>query len=170
MTNLYLQVNKDFFKLGLNPTEMIILAQVMEYGRTTGICYMTNAQFAEMLSISERTVSRTINDLLAAGFIDVKNPGSKKRVLEFNAAGVEAKLRQIVEVKAATTENSEQPRQNVQVNIDNLSKKPRQNDPIKENIKDKIKEKSADETICDCLHPYRGDSLGEGNETPKFSF
>jgi DNA-binding MarR family transcriptional regulator len=64
MTNLFLKINKDLFKLGLNPTELIILAQIMEYDTNNKVCYMTNEQFAEMLNVSAKTVSRAINDTL----------------------------------------------------------------------------------------------------------
>jgi hypothetical protein len=31
MNNVFLKVNKDLFKLKLNPTEILLLAQIMEY-------------------------------------------------------------------------------------------------------------------------------------------
>jgi hypothetical protein len=31
MTNKFLKVDKDWFKLGLNPTEILIIAQIAEF-------------------------------------------------------------------------------------------------------------------------------------------
>ena len=33
MSNLFLKVDKDLFKLGLNPTQILIVSQVMEFQR-----------------------------------------------------------------------------------------------------------------------------------------
>ena len=60
MTNTFLQINYDLFKLGLNPTETMLLAKIMEFHRSTGICYMTNEQFADLFNISESTVDRAL--------------------------------------------------------------------------------------------------------------
>ena len=45
MTNNFLKVNKDFFKLELNPTEILILSQIEEYNRTTKDCFMSDEAF-----------------------------------------------------------------------------------------------------------------------------
>ena len=133
MTNLFLKVNKDLFKLGLNATEILILAQIMEFDTNNMVCYMTNEQFAAMLAVSERTVSRALNDTLQAkGYITIINPKSKSRSFQLNRSVIEAHLRQIG--------LEEEHRQNVQDNIDNLSNKHRQNDLIKDNKKINIKD------------------------------
>ncbi len=144
MTNLFLKINKDFFNLKLNPTEMIILAQVMEFHTNNKVCYMTNQQFAEMLFISERTVSRAISKLEDDGYITITSPRSRNRTLLFNKEKVEEKLRQNVQDESSTKEH----RQNVQVNIDNLSNQHRQNDFIKDNKKINLKDKREAE-----IHP-----------------
>lgn len=131
MSNLFLKLNKDLFKLGLNPTELIILAQIMEFDTNGMICYMTNEQFAAMLTVSERTVSRALNDTLQAkGYITIVNPKSKSRSFRLNRDVIEAELGQIDSV--------EEHRQNVQENMDSLSNQHRQNDPIKDKEKDNI--------------------------------
>lgn len=38
----HLQVNKALFKLELNPTEILTLAQILEFERTTGDFYMSD--------------------------------------------------------------------------------------------------------------------------------
>ena len=42
----FLAVNKDFLKLGLNPTEILLLSQIDEFNRNTGDCYMSDEAFA----------------------------------------------------------------------------------------------------------------------------
>jgi hypothetical protein len=42
MSNLFLKVNKDLFKLGLDAVEILILAQIMEFDNNNMVCYMTN--------------------------------------------------------------------------------------------------------------------------------
>jgi DNA-binding MarR family transcriptional regulator len=80
MSNLFLKVNKDLFKLGLNPTELLILAQIMEFDTNNKTCYMTNEQFAKELNVSEKTVQRALNDTLEdKGYITIINPRSKNR-------------------------------------------------------------------------------------------
>lgn len=69
MTNIFLKVNKDLFKLGLNPTEILLLAQVMEFQNNTGDCFMSDKALAEMYSVSEKTISRALSALEARGFI-----------------------------------------------------------------------------------------------------
>lgn len=60
---MFLQVNKSLFKLGLNPTEILVLAQIMEYNRTTGDCFMSDKAFAENFGVSDKTISRSIKVL-----------------------------------------------------------------------------------------------------------
>ena len=133
MTNLFLKVNKDLFKLGLNPTEILVLAQIMEFDTNNKICYMTNEQFAAMLNVSERTISRALNDTLhPKGYITIINPRSKSRSFQLNRNVIEADLRQ--------NGLEEELGQNVQENIDNLSNKLRQFDFIKDNKNIKIKD------------------------------
>lgn len=42
MANVFLKVDKDLFKLGLNPTQILILAQVIEFNTNTGDCFISN--------------------------------------------------------------------------------------------------------------------------------
>ena len=132
MTNLFLQLNKDLFKLDFNPTEMIIVSQVLEF-QTKGLsCYMTNEQFAANLHVSASTVSRAISRLAAEGYMTVTSPKSKMRTLFINMNKIEAQLKQIAEVKGGKTEpkqnaevpsaETEKPKQIDEVNLSNLPK------------------------------------------------
>lgn len=82
MSNGFLKVDKDLFKLGLNPTEILVFAQVIEYNRTTGDCFMSDDAFAQMLSVSSKTISRALGVLEDKGLIkrETKNvKGGKER-------------------------------------------------------------------------------------------
>lgn len=59
----FLQVDESLFKLGLNPTEILVLAKVMEYNRTTGDFFMSDAAMGEMFGVSDKTISRALKVL-----------------------------------------------------------------------------------------------------------
>lgn len=152
MTNLFLKVNKDLFKLGLNPTEVIILAQVMEFNTNTGDCYMSNEQFAEMLSISVSTVKRAMDKIENMGFIKRDTKASQKgkeRHIKVNLDKVEEALAKSKMNLAEDTNNSAKSK----MNLPQGSKCPlrkEQNEPIKDNreednLKDNMEIESSDE-------------------------
>ena len=134
----FLQIDKDLFKLGLNPTEILILAQSLEYQRNTGDCFMSDKAFAEMLTISTSTVSRAIGVLEKKEYIsrETKNiKGGKERHIKVNTAKIEADLTSIKMTVDGVSQASNCSLSNVNLPIDN-----KQNDLIKENIKDNTKE------------------------------
>ena len=140
MTNIFLKINKDLFKLNLNPTEILILAQVMEYNTNTGSCFISDSTLAEQFGVSEKTISRTIKALEDRGFItrDTKNAkGGKVRYMSANIGAIEAAL-----PKESTTDKLSVVKTNNGQNDcctkDNLSVDNGQNDLIKDNIKEKI--------------------------------
>lgn len=53
----------------LNATEIIIIAQVQEYLRTTGKCFVSNEAFAKMCGCSESTIKRAIDKLIKGGYL-----------------------------------------------------------------------------------------------------
>lgn len=69
MSNVFLKVDKDLFKLGLNPTEVLIYAQIIEFNTNTQDCFMSDKAFAEMLGVSEKTISRALANLETKGLI-----------------------------------------------------------------------------------------------------
>lgn len=138
MTNLFLKVNKDFFSLGLNPTEILILAQVMEYGTNTGDCFMSDKAFAELFGVSDKTISRALKTLEDREFIkrETKNiKGGKERHIYVQMNKIEMAL---------TTDNLSvvQSPQGTKcpLTTDNLSGDKGQNDLIKDNRKDNLKD------------------------------
>lgn len=128
MTNLFLKVNKDLFKLGLNPTQIFIVAQVMEYNNNTGDCFISDKTLAEMLNVSVSTISREIKKVEELGFISrsTKNiKGGKERHITINIEAIE---------NALTI--SKMPIDNKQNDYSTISKMPivnKQNESIKDN-------------------------------------
>ena len=138
MTNLFLKVNKDLFKLKLNPTEILILAQIMEFNTNTGSCFISDKVLAESFGVSEKTISRTIKALEDKGFItrETRNvKGGKERHMIANLKKIEAALTKdnlsVVDSKNINKGHNDC------CTRDNLSVDKGQNDLIKDNIKDK---------------------------------
>ena len=89
MTNLFLSVNKDLFKLGLNPAQILIIAQIMEFEKNTGDCFISNERLAEQLGVSASTIKREMKKLEDDGFIirETKNiQKGRERHIRTNAA------------------------------------------------------------------------------------
>ena len=146
MTNIFLKVNKDFFKLGLNPTEILVLAQVMEYSTNTNNCFMSDKAFAELFGVSDKTISRALKVLEDKGFIkrETKNiKGGKERHIHIQVDKIEQALsKDNLSVVESDDKNSQGTK--CLLSKDNLSVVKGQNDLIKENIKDNIKDNSMD--------------------------
>lgn len=154
MTNIFLKVNKDLFKLGLNPTELLILAQVMEFNTNTGDCFMSDKAMSECFGVSESTISRAVKALETKGFVsrstkNVRN--GRERHIAANLENIEKALANVKmpvaesepSVKMTVAENSKQ-LATVKMTVPQQSNcllGNRQNDFIKDNI---IKEKEKD--------------------------
>lgn len=138
MTNIFLKINKDLFKLKLNPTEILILAQIMEFNTNTGDCYVTDKQFADNFSVSESTIKREIKKLDEMGYIirETKNvKGGKERHIKINLEKIEQEL---TSIKLSLDDANKA--QNELYTRGNLTLVKGQNDTIKDNIKDKEKD------------------------------
>ncbi len=142
MTNVFMKVNKDFFKLGLNPTEILILAQVMEFNTNTGNCFITDKQLAEQFGVSDKTISRSMKVLEDKGFIrrETKNvKGGKERHIFINLSNIELALsKDKMSVVNNDLSNSQQTK--CPLTTDKMSIDKGQNVLIKDNIKDKEKD------------------------------
>lgn len=146
MTNLFLKVNKDLFTLGLNPTEILLVAQVMEFQANKKECYMTDAQLAENFGVSAKTISRALDRLETLKLItrETKTIASKRiRTIIFNKNAFEASNGQndVLEEEPKNLKQSNCPNETV-----NLSKSNGQNDFIKDKGKDKEKDNLIDES------------------------
>ena len=157
MTNKFLSVNKDLFKLKLNPTEILLLAQVMEYNRTTGDFFMGDDVLAENFGVSSKTISRSLKALEEKGYIcrATKNTkGGKERHITSNITVIEDTLKKIEEQTAKDKltvdggekeEAKDSQRTNCPLPTDKLSLAKGQNDFIKDKRIDKVKDNSMDE-------------------------
>jgi hypothetical protein len=139
----------------------------MEYQRTTGKCFISDATLAEQFGTSVRTIQRRMDDLSDKGILirDTKSGGKgKERTMSVNIKKIEALI-------AAKCQNDTKPNDNLTLGDnnskkpnDNLSKTKCQNDTypndnlsetkcqdgiIKYNIKDNIKEKEKENTGID---------------------
>lgn len=136
MGNYFLKVNKDLFKLGLNSTEILVLAQVMEFQANTNDCFISDKALAENFGVSEKTISRTLKALEDRGFIvrDTKSvKGGKVRHMKVN-------LDKLQPTTDNLTVDSDLQQTNCPLTTDNLTFDNRQNDLIKDNLKNKEKD------------------------------
>ena len=95
MTNKFLMVNKDLFKLGLNPIEILLMSQIMEYDRTTGKFFESDKRLAEDFGVSQSTVSRALTALEGKGLISRSTKNTKcgrERTIEINFDKIEELL------------------------------------------------------------------------------
>lgn len=151
MTNLFLKVNKDLFKLGLNPTEILLLAQIMEYNTTTGDFFMSDAALADNFGVSSKTISRSLKALEESGYIcrNTRNTkGGKVRHITVNSIKIEETLKKNEEEQTTdkmTVENHIEETQESKSPLtkDKMTLDKGQNDSIKDKEKDNIlKEKN----------------------------
>ena len=134
MTNLFLKVNKDLFKLGLNPTEILILAQILEFQTNTNDCFISDKALAENFGVSESTIKREIKKLEELGYItrETKNiKGGKERHMVANLKKIEEKLTSVNLSLDDTNKAQNELCTSVNLNFDKG-----QIDTIKDNIKD----------------------------------
>lgn len=153
MTNIFLKVNKDFFKLGLNPTEILILSQILEFNTNTGDCYMTDKAFAEAFGVSDKTISRAIGNLVDMKYLDRDTKSvqrGKERHLKVNIPIIEAKLKDSTTDKMSLVENNTSQSTTDKMSLPEQTNCPLgngQNDLIKDKGKDNKKDNSKDEFV-----------------------
>ena len=139
MENVFLKVNKDLFTLGLNPTEILILAQVAEFQTNTGDCFISDKTLAEQFGVSESTIKREVKALEEKGFIkrETRNvKGGRERHMTVN-------YQKLTSVKLSLDNSNKaqnEPCTSVKMSFDK-----EQIDTIKDNIKDKGKDKRGEE-------------------------
>lgn len=148
MTKLFLKVDKDLFLLDLNPTEILIISQIIEFQRNEKDCFMSDEAFSDNLGVSKSTISREIKKLEEQKIIikSTKNTRSgRSRVMSINETTLnsliaEAHKRDSEEsAKVKLTIADSQIDDCAKVNLPIANK---QIDFIKDNIKDNIKDKS----------------------------
>lgn len=130
----FLAVDKNLLGKGLQPIDILILAQIQEFERSNE-CYVTNQQFAEWFGVSTKTIERALDRLEELKYIsrDTKTIGDN---------GQKSKQRKLKTEKATdilTLPSEKQPSFCPEATV-KMSESNRQNDAIKENLKDNLKE------------------------------
>lgn len=143
MSNYFLKVDKDFFKLGLTPIEILVLSQIVEFNTNTGVCFMSDDVLAKNFGVSAKTISRSLKSLEDKGFIkrETKNiKGGKERILTINESAINAAL--TTDNLSVVDEKESSQRTICPLTTDNLSFVNGQNDLIKDNIIDNTIDKN----------------------------
>lgn len=94
--NSYLMVSKSLFRLGLSSTQILILAQVAEFNRTTGDCFISNKTMSDYFGVSESTIKREIKDLVNRGFITLNTKNTKdgrERHITLNQENIDKEIK-----------------------------------------------------------------------------
>lgn len=137
MTDKFLKLNKDLWKLKLNANEQQILSYIMEFDKNTGDCFISDETFSMYLNTSKSTVSREIKALEIMGYVvrNTKNvKGGKERHLKVNQKKIEEDISN-VNLSLVAPQQSKCLLSNVILPIDN-----KQNDLIKDKLKDNLKD------------------------------
>lgn len=147
MTDKFLKLNKDLYKLKLDADQQYILAYVMEFDRNKQQCYMSDESFAMCLNTSTKTVSRKIKILTDKGYITKETTNTQNGKLRYlkpvlNKIENDIKDYESSQGTKCPLEMNEEIRkgQNVHCGKDNLSIRKGQNDLIKDNLKDNRKD------------------------------
>ena len=147
MTDKFLKLNKDLYKLKLDADQQYILAYVMEFDRNKQQCYMSDESFAMCLNTSTKTVSRKIKILTDKGYITKETTNTQNGKLRYlkpvlNKVENDIKDYESSQGTKCPLEINEEIRkgQNVLCGKDNLSIRKGQNDLIKDNLKDNRKD------------------------------
>ena len=147
MTDKFLKLNKDLYKLKLDADQQYILAYVMEFDRNKQQCYMSDESFAMCLNTSTKTVSRKIKMLTDKGYITKETTNTQNGKLRYlkpilNKIDKDIKDYESSQGTKCHLEINEEIRkgQNVYCGKDNLSIRKGQNDLIKDNLKDNRKD------------------------------
>lgn len=133
MDNNFLAVNKNYFSMGLKSIDLLIIAQIEEFKRNGFECYMTNEQFSDLFGESVSTIKRALDKLEAKGII-------KRTTHTVNNNGQKSKQRILSISKVQNEPTFKQGSNNTEARFKNEKSKVH-NEPIKDNIKENIKDK-----------------------------
>lgn len=147
MTTEFLQINKDLWKLKIDADQQYILSYVMEFHRNDRQCYVSDESFSMYLNVSTKTVSRKIKTLVDKGYITketINKQNGKIRYLKPVLSKIKSDINAYDNLQGTKCplEESEENRkgQNDCCAKDNLSFRKGQNDLIKDNIKNNLKD------------------------------
>lgn len=142
LNNTFLAVDKSLFKLELNPTQILLMAQIMEYQRNTGNFFMSDEALGEQFGVSSKTISREIKALSEKGYLvkETKNTQTgKKRNIVANLTKIQKAIEEAdsgVESGEAGVETFAKDKMSIPERT-NCPLRNGQNDFIKDNIKRK---------------------------------
>lgn len=157
MTNTFLKVNKDLFKLGLTPIEILILAQAIEFQNNTGECYKGDEAMARDFGVSESTISRGLKSLETKGFITRETKNIKGGRIRYITVDMN-KINTTVNLQVDDAQQSKCLLTNVNLPVDN-----KQNDFIKDNKKEKNENSGLRHpAIAGCSQSTSGNAGGAG--------
>lgn len=142
MSNLFLKVDKDLFKIGLSPIEILIVAQVLDFQLKKMDCYISNESFAKDFSMSEKTVGRAIKSLEDKGILSRQSTNTRNGKLRYMTINTD-KITEISKGQNDPCESNESNDKEISKGQFvpsakvNLSNSKGQDDPIKEKEKEK---------------------------------
>ena len=136
MSNYFLKVDKALFKMGLTPIEILLIAQISEFQHNTGDCFISDKVLAENFGVSESTITRTLKALETKGYItrETKSTNSGK------TRHIKVNMEQLEEDSATSKMTVDKGGASVKMSLaqqSNCCLRNKQNDLIKDNIKDK---------------------------------
>lgn len=141
MTNLFLKINKDLFALDLEPIQILIVAQVMEFQANKCDCFMSNEALAKNFGVGESTIKRALNKLEEKNFITRSTNKEGKRFMVFNQSAYEQAL---LTLRKGQNDPCNDEGQNDPPHRVKMTPTEGQNDPIKDKRKDKLKDNNSD--------------------------
>lgn len=142
---VFIKVKKNYLGLGLKSIDILILSQVEEFQRNGCLCYMTNKQFSEMFGESESTVKRSIEKLEKLNIIQ-----RETNVITDNGQKSKQRVMAVYDISQWNIENKNKSEESKvqkitkqgsnlnEVKVKNNNTKVH-NEPIKDNLKEKIK-------------------------------
>jgi DNA-binding Lrp family transcriptional regulator len=158
MSNNFLKVNKEWLSnTEFSLLEKLIVAQINEYERETGLCYMTDKQFAVAFGVSTQQVTRAMkkladNNIIQRNTKTVSNNGqaSKYRTLKAIVKSDYSLEKGIVKNEKRNSQNDSQGI----VTSDYIK------DNLKENIKDNLRERKIEDLSEKELQSIKQDYKG----------
>lgn len=146
----FLALNKKYLRLGLKSIDLMIIAQIEEFQRNGCACYITNEQLSEQFGESESTIKRSIDKLEKMNIVKrntsfVKGQGrsNKQRTLSINPFNQWKVQNEPTKSTECKVQKSEMEGSNVDDGRFKNDEWKVHNEPIKENLKENIKDNSS---------------------------
>jgi predicted transcriptional regulator len=142
MANEFLKVDKDLFGLGLKPIELLIVAQILEYQTKKLDCFISNEYLSNAFGVSKDTINEAMKKL------------EQKKILRRETTNKQQGRLRLCFINEDELDNLRN-RQNANSAIGKMPTDNRQNQSIKDNIKDNIIKNNKDvinqPQVADCI-------------------